>query len=182
MSLRKISRSVVVAVVSCLTALGVGTGSSAQAADASGSKSPSKAPKIYISGPSALAVIRAFDGARRKLQSASCQQVLTDFTDPEGRTLRDNLGSDSPADYLNRLVIRDGEIPKGSGRCAHPAAGAFTTRGTPVVFVCGGNFARQGPRLQENALIHEMLHGLGLDENPPSSIEISRQVEKRCGV
>ena len=79
-------------------------------------------------------------------------------------------------------MIRDGEIPKGSGRCRRPVAAAFTVRGSGVVFVCGRNFARQGPRLQENALIHEMLHSLGLGENPPSSKQISRQVEKRCGV
>jgi hypothetical protein len=107
---------------------------------------------------------------------------LTDFSDPEGRTLRDNLGDEAPAAFLDRLVVRDGEIPKGSGRCRHPAAGAYTVRGSGVIFLCGGNFVRQGPRLQENALIHEMLHSLGLGENPPSSKEISRQVERRCGV
>jgi hypothetical protein len=150
--------------------------------EASGSKAAKKGPKVYVSGPAALAVARAFSGARRKLEDPRCQELLTDFTDPEGRMLRENLGGDTPALYLDRLVIRDGEIPKGSGRCRHAAAGAFTVRGSGVVFLCGRNFVQQGPRLQENALIHEMLHGLGLGENPPSSQEISRQVEKRCGL
>ena len=170
MSLRKISRGVV-AILFCAA----GFGPTAWAAEAAKGK-------ILITGPAALAVVRALDGARRKLASPACQEVLTDFTDPEGRTLRENLAAVSPADYLALMVIRDGEIPKGSGRCAHPGAGAFTQRGSGVVFVCAGNFARQGPRLRENALIHEMLHSLGLGENPPSSKEISRRVEQRCGV
>ena len=170
MSLRNVSRGVV-----AITLFAAGLGPTVRAAETSKAK-------ILITGPAAQAVVRALDGARRKLANPACQEVLTDFTDPEGRTLRENLGSTAPADYLGVLVIRDGEIPKGSGRCAHPAAGAFTERGSTVVFVCGGNFDRQGPRLRENALIHEMLHSLGLGENPPSSKEISRQVEQRCGV
>ena len=170
MSLRNVSRGVV-----AITLSAAGLGPTARAAEAGKGR-------IFITGPAAQAVVRALDGARRKLANPACQKVLTDFTDPEGRTLRENLGPIAPADYLGLLVIRDGEIPKGSGRCAHPAAGAFTERGSGVVFVCAGNFARQGPRLRENALIHEMLHSLGLGENPPSSKEISRQVEQRCGV
>jgi hypothetical protein len=30
-------------------------------------------------------------------------------------------------------------------------------------------------------VIHEMLHSLGLGENPPSSREITKQVTARCG-
>jgi hypothetical protein len=32
-----------------------------------------------------------------------------------------------------------------------------------------------------NGLIHEMLHTLGLRENPPTSTEIARRVRARCG-
>jgi hypothetical protein len=31
-------------------------------------------------------------------------------------------------------------------------------------------------------IIHEILHSLGLGENPPSSDEITKQVAARCGV
>ncbi len=30
-------------------------------------------------------------------------------------------------------------------------------------------------------VIHEMLHTLGLGENPPTSIEITQRVKGRCG-
>jgi hypothetical protein len=35
-------------------------------------------------------------------------------------------------------------------------------------------------REAEAILIHEILHTLGLGENPPSSAEITRQVWRRC--
>ena len=89
-------------------------------------------------------------------------------------------GTGTPAGYLARLVIRYGEFPKGSGRCAVAGAAAFTAAGA-AVFVCGTNFQTRGRGFRENALIHEMLHTLGLRENPPSSAEISRRVAERCG-
>ena len=68
----------------------------------------------------------------------------------------------------------------GSGRCASPGAAAFTADGA-AVFVCGTSFRRLGPGARANALIHEMLHTLGLRENPPSSAEITRRVAEHCG-
>jgi hypothetical protein len=123
---------------------------------------------------------QALRGALRKLENSACQQLLDDFTDREGRPLRDNLGTLTAAEYLARLLIHDGEIPKGSHRCASPGAAAFTAGGA-AVFVCGTNFRTRGRTFRENALIHEMLHTLGLRENPPSSAEISRRVAERCG-
>ena len=135
---------------------------------------------LYVRGPVALEVTRALDLAVRKLRTPTCQELLTDFTDSEGRTLLENLGSRSPDQYLTQMTIRDGEIPKGSRRCAVPRAAAFTTGGA-AVFVCGGNFHSQDPHRRANALIHEMLHTLGLRENPPTAAEITAQVELRCG-
>jgi hypothetical protein len=50
--------------------------------------------------------------------------------------------------------------------------------------VCGRRFAyyfaldrAQG----EIIIIHELLHSLGLGENPPSSAAITKMVEQRCG-
>jgi len=135
---------------------------------------------VLVRGPAALEIMKALRGALRKLDNPACQQLLDDFTDREGRPLRDNLGSLTPAEYLARLRIHDGEIPKGSRRCASPGAAAFTAGGA-AVFVCGTNFQTRGRTFRENALIHEMLHTLGLRENPPSSAEISRRVAERCG-
>lgn len=136
--------------------------------------------RILVRGSVVLEITRAFHGAIRRLETPACQQVFTDFTDEEGRTLRENLGPLTPAEYLAQLVLRDGEIPKGSGRCASPGAAAFTVDGA-AVFVCGRTFRREKPTRREIALIHEMLHTLGVRENPPSSAEITRQVVERCG-
>jgi hypothetical protein len=92
---------------------------------------------------------------------------------PCGRTCK----ARPPVEYLARLAIRDGEIPKGSRRCASPGASAFTAGGA-AVFVCSTNFRTQPRGLRENAFIHEMLHTLGLRENPPSSAEITRRVTR----
>ena len=138
------------------------------------------APTIFVGGPAALDVSRAARDAMRKLQEPACQQVLDDFTDREERPLRKRLGTSTPAAYLARMVLREGEIPRGSGRCASAGAAAFTAGGA-AVFVCGTSFRRLNRGARANALIHEMLHTLGLRENPPSSAEITRRVAERCG-
>jgi hypothetical protein len=135
---------------------------------------------IFVRGPVVLEVTQAFHAAIRKLETPACQELFTDFTDSEGRTLLENLGAQTPIEYLTGLIIRDGEIPKGSGQCAVPGSAAFTSGGA-AVFVCGRNFHAERPSRRSIALIHEMLHVLGLRENPPSSAEITRQVEERCG-
>jgi hypothetical protein len=53
----------------------------------------------------------------------------------------------------------------------------------PLVYVCPARFLdtfRKNPGLAEAYLIHEMLHSLGLGENPPSSREITERVIDRC--
>ncbi|HUL78522.1 MAG TPA: hypothetical protein VL691_14760 [Vicinamibacteria bacterium] len=137
-------------------------------------------PTIFVAGPAALDVSRAARDAIRKLQEPGCQRLLDDFTAREGRPLRETLGNSTPEAYFVGLVLRNGEIPVGSGHCASPGAAAFTTNGA-AVFVCGTSFQRLGRGARANALIHEMLHTLGLRENPPSSAEISRRVALRCG-
>lgn len=139
------------------------------------------APVIYVGGPAALDVSRAAREAVRRLREPGCQRILDDFTDREGRPLRERLGATTPDAYLAGLVLREGEIPRGSGRCASTGAAAFTAGGA-AVFVCGTSFRKLGPDARANALIHEMLHTLGLRENPPSSAEITRRVTERCGL
>ena len=138
------------------------------------------AGSIFVQGPAALDVSRAVREATGRLQQPSCQRVLDDFTDADGRPVRERLGASSPEAYLAGLVLREGEIPRGSGRCASPGAAAFTAGGA-AVFVCGTSFRRLSHGERANALIHEMLHTLGLRENPPSSAEITRRVAERCG-
>lgn len=135
---------------------------------------------VLVTGPTRIEVSVAVRNAVNRLRDGRCQQVLDDFIDQEGRSLRERLGAWAPDAYLLRLIIRDGEIPLGSGHCAVDGAAAFTTNGA-AVFVCGTSYHRLTSGARANALIHEMLHTLGLRENPPSSAEIARQVRARCG-
>ena len=60
---------------------------------------------------------------------------------------------------------------------------AITKPGSRVVFICPRRFVQKqewNPTAAEAIIIHEMLHSLGLGENPPSSEAISAVVLDRC--
>jgi hypothetical protein len=141
------------------------------------------ATRVLMHNPADAGVVAmALNGAYRKLGRPACQQLLDDFRDAEGRTLRENLEplGLAPDAYLSRLAYRDGR-DLGSARCRKGGAAAVTHIGDRNVFVCAAPFAEQRPGIRENTLIHEMLHSLGLGENPPSSGEINGLVRRRCG-
>lgn len=124
----------------------------------------------------------ALRGAQRRLANPGCQQVLRDFSDASGRTLRQNLDGlgQTPEGYLDMLIFYDAA---GSGRCADSNILAMTSPGNRAIFVCGAQFAKKGMtdrRLTEIILIHEALHSLGLGESPPSPSAITAQVMLRC--
>ena len=128
-------------------------------------------------------VRRAVEGALRRLDSAECRTVFTDFRDAAGRPLQDRLRAYgvTAADYLRWIVFTDGS---GHRSCAGGSTLAVTAPGSRVVYVCGRLFFKtqlRDPAFVQAAVIHEMLHTLGLGENPPSSDQITRQVESRCG-
>lgn len=131
---------------------------------------------------SAGSVERALAGARRRLRDEECQRIYTEFEDAEGQPLRaalDRAGT-TGEEYLDRLFFYDGTRMT---QCDRRTVLAFTTRGSRVVFVCAAQFsqaARMDPLLAEAALIHESLHSLGLGENPPTSLAITRVVMARC--
>ena len=58
----------------------------------------------------------------------------------------------------------------------------MTLPGSKVVYVCPEQFRKvsRQPRKAQATVIHELLHTLGLGENPPSSREITRRVIERC--
>ena len=148
----------------------------AQAAD-------QESPSVVLHHPAdALPVRMALSRASYKLGKPACQALLDAFQDGEGRTLRENLTiiGMEPAEYLARLAYRDGADLRG-GPCQSRGAAAVTRPKHRVVYVCGANFRSQAPGIRANTLIHEMLHTLGLGENPPSSETINVQVRKRCG-
>jgi hypothetical protein len=126
-------------------------------------------------------VRRVVQGAARRLGEPSCAAVLADFRDPAGRALRDRLDAldlDAPT-YARRVFFYDGS---NEGPCRRPRVQAFTAPGSRVVRVCPalGRLAASAPRRAETVVIHEVLHTLGLGEDPPSSDEITAAVERRC--
>jgi len=132
------------------------------------------------------AVERARAGAFKKLRSPECSRVLADFRDAAGHPLDENLApwGVGPAEYLLLIAFRDGRDMPG---CRTGAVEMVTATGLPAVFVCparkvlNSRFAQVGdPSLAEAMIIHEMLHTLGLGENPPTTFEITEKVRERC--
>jgi hypothetical protein len=137
----------------------------------------------------AAALERARAGAARRLYDPQCLKVLTDFRDGAGQTLDRALEAwrMSAADYLQVVRFEDGSL---SPACDRPSVLLRTAPGLPWVYVCPGGpgkphsrFAEvelHNPALAEAMIIHEMLHTLGLGENPPSTFEITERVRQRC--
>lgn len=127
-------------------------------------------------------VRRAVEAAALRLGTAECQKIFTDFHDEDGTPLQHRLDTEAvaAADYLRRIVFTDGSDRR---RCASDHTLAFTAPGSRVVYVCVRRFYQVQIReamTVEMILIHELLHTLGLRENPPNSYEITRQVAGRC--
>jgi hypothetical protein len=126
-------------------------------------------------------VRRSVHGAARRLAEPSCEAVLGDFRDAAGRALRDRLGEtglDAPS-YARMVLFYDGS---NEGPCRRPRVHAFTAPGSRIVRVCPslGRLAAKEPGRAESIVIHEILHTLGLAENPPTSEDITAAVERRC--
>jgi hypothetical protein len=131
----------------------------------------------------AFAVRQALVGAVTRIQDARCQQVLSDFRDTAGRTLRENLDTrgQTPAGFIGGILFYDGDLFATCRR--DEGVYAFTSPGSRVVFVCGERFHgnwRRKPQWGEVVLLHEALHSMGLGENPPSSEEITSRVAWSC--
>jgi hypothetical protein len=141
---------------------------------------------VYIEDPpTAYALRDALGGAARRLETPRCHAVFSspDFRDRAGRPLDAKLASlaaDGPS-YLDVLLFYDGSKEK---VCRSGAALAFTEPGSRVVFVCGRRFWqawKNNSGYAEAAVIHEALHTLGLGENPPTSVAITKAVLSYCG-
>jgi len=120
-------------------------------------------------------------GATRRLEDVRCLSVLDDF-EVDGRTLRSTLAKwgTTPAEYLRLIPFLDGARHP---LCRKKNVALVTEVGVRRVYVCGRVFSAQQlrqPGVAESMVIHEVLHTLGLGENPPSSIEITQRVEARC--
>jgi hypothetical protein len=147
------------------------------------------APAALAQGPQGRALpafqARTAEFARRgaieRLRSPECQLIFGDFKDGEGRWLSANLVPFAlpPYEYLARLPFLDGA---GHSSCSGGHSQLLTAQGVGRVFVCKAflQTVERDRAMAEVYLIHEVLHTLGLGENPPSSHEITQQVKRRC--
>ena len=128
------------------------------------------------------AAVRAVRGASEWLTRSKCQTLFREFEDerqlPLSAKLRE-LETD-PAGYLRMVVFLDGAR---SATCNRHGVLAFTARGSRIVYVCGRDFERawrRDAREIQATIIHELLHSLGLGENPPTPREITHRVQSLC--
>jgi hypothetical protein len=138
---------------------------------------------VLMTGAARIALVESLLGAMRRLSRPECQHLFDDFTDHTGRTLTITLEAiaQSPADVLVGLDFVNGDD---TTRCrTDRAVVAFTKPGSRVIQVCGQRFVQFAGHTKggEILLIHELLHTLGLGENPPTSSRITNAVMKRCG-
>lgn len=142
-------------------------------------------PGSYLSldRPARISLARALNQAAKKLESAPCRQVFSDYRDGKGRTLLANLeatGLDGSA-HLRSLTFATGRFRED---CRLPNVLALATPGRALIYICGPQFVQHqvlDPGFTSALLIHEQLHALGLGENPPDSRAITARVISRCG-
>jgi hypothetical protein len=145
--------------------------------------SPGATPRNYLYGAGRVWVQHALERAIHRVQQPGCRQLFSDFSDPAGVPLSARLHDSgvTPEDYLiHWVVFMDGSTQP---QCRLRDTAAFTERGGRIVYVCASRLV--GPSLSHSGsgeiiLIHEMLHSLGLSENPPAPSEITKQVLARC--
>jgi hypothetical protein len=143
-----------------------------------------EAYRIRVPHRAGTAVRRAVFSVKRRLADGECRRVLSDFNSRAlGRPLGDVLDSRglTAEAHLETLVFKDGS---GKRTCASPEILAFTQVDGDTVYVCAAQFTRaveSDPAFADVVLIHELLHTLGLGENPPTSREITARVAQRCG-
>jgi hypothetical protein len=155
-------------------------------ATSAGAQGPTPEPvtfNVRIKEPAtAAAVSRALEGAFHLLGDEQCRAVLSDFEDGSGQPLTEALEATGRTlqGYLGLIFFYDGSTRRS---CSNQLVMANTEAGSRVVMICGLRFFQteiHDPFKAQAYLIHEVLHTLGLGENPPYPHEITRQVVKRC--
>ena len=140
-------------------------------------------PRVYIADTFVRdAVAHSLEGASEWLQAPRCQMLLTEFVDGRGRSLTERLAelNLSTAEYLRVVIFRDAEV---APQCQAPGVLAFTLTNSRIVYVCGRVFVRAAKRDAAEGratVIHEVLHSLGLGENPPRPQDITFRIKQLC--
>jgi hypothetical protein len=129
------------------------------------------------------AVRMALLGAHERLGDPACQRIFTDFTSIDGRRLDQVLAEhgETGQGFLSMLLFYDASRHLA---CGDGGRFAFTKPNSRAIFVCGRRFRQKrewNPAASEALIIHELLHALGLGENPPTSVAITEKVLERCG-
>lgn len=148
-------------------------------------KDDTAAPRISMTDAVARTIVRrAIVGAAARLKTAECQRVLADFEDGQGRSLQANLeasGHSATSYLLGHVSFADDSEATQCRR--RQLVAAFTAPGDTLIRICTpafANTASMDTAAAEVLVIHEMLHTLGLDENPPSPEDITRRIRARC--
>ena len=128
------------------------------------------------------AATRALEGASRWLARPKCQTLFLEFKDERNLTLTAKLREldTDPEGYLRMVLFLDGAQ---SATCRRHGVLAFTAQGSRVVYLCGRDFERAWRRdvaEVQATVIHELLHSLGLGENPPSPRAITHRIQQLC--
>jgi hypothetical protein len=136
--------------------------------------------KNYAEGLGRIWVQRAMEAAVSRLQQPGCRQLFSDFSDGQGVPVVQKLEAlgVTPDEYLTRWIC----FVEGSRQqqCRNRDVAAFTQPGSRVIYVCSSRVVAYDTPYGDMVIIHEMLHSLGLRENPPTSREITKRVLKRC--
>jgi hypothetical protein len=154
-------------------------GAPARASDSDG------VPELHVmlTGWPMVLVRDAIVGALDRVEDTGCQRIFTDFRDARGRQLAANLSATgmNAKEFLAALRFVNGDD---LNQCdAYPARVAVTQPHSRVIYICASHFAARFPGRRtgsEVIILHEMLHSLGLGENPPTSAEITKMVAQRC--
>lgn len=141
------------------------------------------------------AVADALNAALQKMENLQCQSVFQKWKNapseaypgPYQTTAWDNLNGQSISSWVSGLSFFNGST---WSTCSNSVKMAFTTMpGSHVVMVCPqfSSYESGTPGQAADTIIHEILHTLGLGENPPNEsqptpTEIQDAVEDACGI
>lgn len=130
-------------------------------------------------------VDRSLPKGAEKLDQAKCAALLDTLTYGSGTPLRAMMnarGYQNPGQYLQQAMSYLNGFD--AGKC-NGSNVAYTTPFSRTIYVCG-KLDDYSDTMAASLLIHEMLHSLGLPENPPtdgamSSSQITAKVVEACG-